>query len=197
MSAIRRDIKDIRAHRLPDVYRDLLQLHESEPAAARELSRSLRRAIHFYARLLAHLEESSPSDAQTELSKVCVLQARLENQIDKGKLRNASNGAISGAVEAKLPEYSRKRALLRKCEILRLLASPNAPLSSSEIASAVISKGLANNEPTVTTHLWRMKRDGFIEALTSGVFRLSQAGHQELQKEQRRLQKVTLGDRRA
>ncbi|MEQ1867532.1 MAG: hypothetical protein ABL996_23120 [Micropepsaceae bacterium] len=182
MPAIRKGIKQMRSEQLPDLYRDLLQLTEEEPQAARNLSRQIRMALQMYARLLAELEDSSSGDSTISLSHVYVAQKRLEDAFE-----GTPNGAMSSAVEASLPEYSRKRTLLRKIAILEALAtSGTEPMSGSEIARLMKAKGLAGNVPTVITHLSRMKRDGLIAALASGVFRITDAGRQELRKESER-----------
>lgn len=179
MAAIRREIKMMRSEQLPDLYRDLLQLTEEEPSAGRTLSRQIRTALQMYVKLLEQLEESS--SAGVNPARLYVAQKRLEDAFE-----GAASGTMSRFVEASLPEYSRKRTLLRKFAILEALKEKGKePLSGSEIAKLMISKGLATNAPTVITHLSRMRRDGFITSLASGVFQIAQPGRDELQRHRR------------
>lgn len=152
---------------LPGIYALLLELSYEEPRLAKHLAVKLKETVDLYQDLLQRLitdMEKRSGRTSTRVSRPAVRE--IESQIEN---------------LGELAAYSRKRALLRKQSILKFLSdSSPEPSAGSAIAESILNQKLADNAATVTTHISRMKSEGLVRALASGVFALTDAGRAEL-----------------
>jgi len=159
--------------KLPRIYAQLLELRHEEPRLAKRLTRKLKQTIDLYEDLLRRLE--------AEMRRAKGASRAVANERRQAEAPVARKLELQIANLGDLAAYSRKRALLRKQAILQLLADshPN-PAGGAEIAEEIVRRGLADNAPTVTTHISRMRNLGLIKSLASGVFSITDAGRAEL-----------------
>jgi hypothetical protein len=152
--------------KLPEIYGLLLELEHEEPDLARQLLQKLKRTVDFYRDLLQRLEDKMDGHGRVSSSgrKLQVEARRIELEINQVQDEVA---------------HSRKRSWLRRNAILELLAD-GAPKSGRDIAKHLMQQRLADNIPSVVTHISRLRNDGLVRSMASGVVAITEVGRSEL-----------------